>query len=79
MAVPSLMALRIRAYRQAAGWSQSALANRCGIARSTLGAVECGAKRAFGVDCLLRVATALNVSVDSLIRPDVPGRASAED
>jgi len=78
MPVPSLMAQQIRKHRHLAGWSQRELSRRCGIARSALAALECGCKHEFTVGSLLKVANALGVSVDALVRPDAPEPVGVE-
>ena len=72
MPAPTLMATRIREYRHLAGLSQSALSKRCGIARSAIAAAECGSKTGFGVGSLVKIADALGVSIDALVREDAP-------
>ena len=72
MPTPTLMARRIKAYWHLAGLTQRDLSRRCKIARSTLAAVECGSRRGFGIQSLMKLASALNVSVEALAKPDAP-------
>lgn len=56
---------RIRALREAQGWSQEALAHRVGIDRTYVGSVERG-ERNVGVDNIWRIADALGVTAKDL-------------
>lgn len=56
---------RIRAARQARGWSQVELADRAGVTRQLIGAVEAG-RHSPNVAAALAIATALDDSVEAL-------------
>ena len=64
---------RIREARIARGMSQSKLAELSDISLPYMGAVERG-KNQILISTLKRIAEALNVTTDSLIRPDITGR-----
>jgi molybdate-binding protein/DNA-binding XRE family transcriptional regulator len=59
------MANRVRAAREAKGWSQAALAERVGLSRQSIGAIEAG-RATPAVDVALRIATGLERSVEDL-------------
>ena len=62
---------RIRQARMERGMSQMDLAEACGISVPYVSDIERG-KKCFSVDILLRVAQALQVSTDWLLRLDIP-------
>ena len=62
---------RIRRARTALNMSQLELAEVCGISVPYVSDVERG-KKCFSVDILLRIAQALQVSADWLLRLDIP-------
>lgn len=62
---------RIRQVRTARNMSQLELAEICGISVPYVSDVERG-KKCFSVDILLRIAQALQVSADWLLRLDIP-------
>ena len=62
---------RIRQARTARNMSQLELADACGISVPYVSDVERG-KKCFSVDILLRIAQALQVSADWLLRLDIP-------
>ena len=62
---------RIRKARTARNMSQLELADACGISVPYVSDVERG-KKCFSVDILLRIAQALQVSADWLLRLDIP-------
>lgn len=62
---------RIREARSRCGMSQMELAEACGISIPYVSDIERG-KKCFSVDILLRIALALQVSTDWLLRLDIP-------
>lgn len=62
---------RIRAARRKKGMSQAELADKVGISVPYVSDVENG-KKTIGVDIFLRIAEALQVSTDWLLRADIP-------
>lgn len=62
---------RIRESRSRCGMSQMELAEACGISIPYVSDIERG-KKCFSVDILLRIAIALQVSTDWLLRLDMP-------
>ena len=67
----SELGARIRQARSARNMSQMELAEICGISVPYVSDVERG-KKCFSVDILLRIAQALQVSADWLLRLDIP-------
>ena len=63
------IAERITRLREEAGLTQSDLARRCDVDRRLVHAWERGYSRP-GLDTLVRLAEALGVSVDSILRPE---------
>lgn len=63
------MSARIRALREAEGWSQADLAERAGVSRQLVGAVEAG-RHAPNVAAALALARALGRSVEELFADD---------
>ncbi len=62
----SLLAANLRRLRRAQGWSQEQLAERCGLHRTYIGAVERG-ERNISLDNLERLAGALSVPLYHLL------------
>ena len=62
---------RIRTAREAQNITQFQLAEMINISLSHMSNIETGNTN-FGVDILVRLAQALQVSTDALLRPDVP-------
>lgn len=56
---------RVKAYREASGWSQGELARRLGVSRQTINAVETD-KYDPSLPLALRMATLFAVAVDQL-------------
>lgn len=65
----ALVRARIRGLRLARGWSLDALASRCDLSPSTLSRIETGHRRV-ALDQLLRIARALDTSLDQLVEPE---------
>jgi transcriptional regulator with XRE-family HTH domain len=66
---------RVRAARDRAGLTQAELAQRAGVSRALVAAVEAG-RHAPAVDAALRLATALDSTVEALFGPAEPERAA---
>ena len=66
---------RIRKSRQEARISQEELAEYAGISGSYISDIEAG-KRNFSVDVLMKIAEALQVSTDWILRADTPSTAA---
>jgi len=64
---------RIRAERLARGWSQSKLAEKLDISLPYIGAIERG-KSQIMISTLKRISEVLDISTDSLIRPNISDR-----
>ena len=60
------MGMRIRQVRKAKGWSQSALAEKCGISMSFLGHIERGS-RIMSMETFANICMALDVGADELL------------
>jgi transcriptional regulator with XRE-family HTH domain len=61
-----LLAANVRRLRHHSGWSQEQLAERCGLHRTYIGAIERG-ERNVGLDNLERLADALHIPVYALL------------
>ncbi|MDN4185483.1 MAG: LexA family transcriptional regulator [Dehalococcoides mccartyi] len=59
---------KIRSLRDAKNWSQQQLANKTGLSRSLIQALESGRRITPGVDKLVKLASAFNINVDDLYR-----------
>jgi transcriptional regulator with XRE-family HTH domain len=79
MAVPSVqapagqLARSVRAHRQAAGLSLSALAARSGVSKASLSTIEAGTANP-SLETLWRLAAALGLSLGALLGEDEPPR-----
>lgn len=63
---------RIRGARQAAGLSQSELAERCALSVSFLGHIERGSRK-MSLETLVSICEVLNLSADYLLQDELPG------
>ncbi|HEY8546704.1 MAG TPA: XRE family transcriptional regulator [Acidimicrobiales bacterium] len=68
--VEDVVRTRLRSLRTTLGWSLDELAARTNLSPSTISRIETG-KRTIGLDVLVPLATALQVSLDALL--EVPG------
>ena len=59
---------RIKALRERKGWSQSELARRAGVTSQYIVQLESGARKNPSLDVLRKLADALDVKVESLLR-----------
>ena len=66
--VSDLVRRRLKALRNARGLSLDGLGERAGLSPSTISRVETG-KRALGLDVLVALANALDISLDALLDP----------
>jgi len=62
---------RIREERNRKGWSQSKLSEKTSISLPHISDIELGKKR-MKLETFLKIAEALQVSTDTLLRPDIP-------
>lgn len=62
---------RLRAARQARGWTLDELASRAGMSTSTLSRLEAG-KRQAGLELLLPLTRHLGIRIDDLVRAESP-------
>lgn len=69
-AVPATMGKRVAYCRERHGWTQKELAERAGLSVTFLSEIE-NDRRSMGSDVLLRIAEALGVSVDYLLKGEV--------
>ena len=67
---PTMIGLRLKAIRMQRGISQNELSYDARVARSTIGQVEAGLQKRLGLDNLVKLAKALNVTLDQLVQPD---------
>ena len=63
--------VRIKKARLARNINQADLADRAGISVSHMSHIENGTAN-FGIDILIRILEALQISADDLLRPDTP-------
>lgn len=70
---------RIRALREAHGWTQSQLAKRTGgaVSAAAIGHLEVGRRANGRLDTALAIACALGMSIDELLHGDVTVLVSA--
>ncbi|MCO6412323.1 MAG: helix-turn-helix transcriptional regulator [Thiogranum sp.] len=69
-----ILAANVRYLRLLRGWSQEQLAERCGLHRTYIGAIERG-ERNLGLDNLDRLAGALNTTASRMLQdPALPTR-----
>ena len=67
--------MTLRQHRTERGWSQAELAERAGVSRQLVSAVESG-RHEPGVGAALALARALDVAVETLFVADEPQRAA---
>jgi transcriptional regulator with XRE-family HTH domain len=60
---------RIRELRQQKGWSQGDLSNACHLPQATISRIESGAVQHPSTRSLTKIAEALGVPLDAIIRP----------
>ena len=65
------MGYRIKEEREANNMTQEELAERSGVSRTTISALENGTERNTTTQTLLKIAKALNTNIDKLFFPDV--------
>ena len=70
MTEPSIFGRRLKAFRERRGLSQNQLAQRSGVPRPTISSLESGAQLGISLENALKLADALNVTVDMLARSD---------
>ena len=70
MGEPSVLGRRLRAFRMRAGLSQGQLAERSGVPRPTITVVEAGQQASMSIENALKIADALGISLDTLVRGD---------
>ena len=74
MVSPSIFGQRLREARTARGWTQEKLATKSGITAAVISHFETGTRQRASAANLVKLATALSVSVDYLL-----GRTDAVD
>jgi transcriptional regulator with XRE-family HTH domain len=75
----SAFGLNVRRRRRAIRWSESDLASKAGLSRSTVSAVERGKYKSFDMSTAKKLAQALGTTVDDLNHPSlVAGPPTAE-
>ena len=79
MPKPSKLGARIKSFRTKAGLTQGELARRSGVPRQTIGFVEAGIQNSLSLENAVKIARALNVTLDYLAGSldDEPQRAAA--
>ena len=68
MAEPSTLGRRLKAFRELAGLSQNELAAKSGVHRPTISLLERGEQIDVSVSAATRLADALGISLDMLVR-----------
>ena len=71
MAEPGIIGRRLKAWRLRRGLSQNQLWQRSGVPRPTIVAVENGNQASISVENAIKLADALGITVDALVRDDV--------
>jgi putative transcriptional regulator len=66
MAEPSRLGVRIKTFRTRAGLTQVELAKLSGVPRQTIGFVETGIQKSLSLENAMKLARALNITVDYL-------------
>lgn len=64
------MGYRIKEVREKQGLTQTQLAKKSGVSRVTISALENGQERVTTTKTLIKIASAMNVTVDELFRPE---------
>jgi transcriptional regulator with XRE-family HTH domain len=67
----SRLGRRVKRLRERAGMTQHELADRSGVSRTTIANLETGVRPSLLVDNAVRLADALGVSLDLLVRGDI--------
>ncbi len=67
MASPSIFGQRLREARTARSWTQEQLARESGITAAVISHFETGTRQQASADNLVKLATALSISVDYLL------------
>jgi transcriptional regulator with XRE-family HTH domain len=66
MPEPTKLGVRIKTFRTRAGLTQDELARRSGVPRQTIGFVETGIQKSLSLENAIKLAKALNITVDYL-------------
>ena len=74
--IRTVLALNIRRLREEKGYSQDTLADRAGLNRSYIGSIE-RAEHNVGIDNIIKIANALNLTVTDLLKPPFAGEDDA--
>jgi transcriptional regulator with XRE-family HTH domain len=70
MPEPSVLGRRLRAFRQRAKITQQALSAKTGIPRTTIAQVESGLQSTVSLENAIKLADALGITIDALVRGD---------
>ena len=71
MSEPSVFGRRLKAFRLRAGLSQNKLSELSGVPRPTINVVESGQQSGMSMENVVKIADALGISLDLLVRGDV--------
>ena len=66
MPEPTKLGVRIKTFRTRLGMTQDELSRRSGVPRQTIGFVEAGIQKSLSLDNAIKIAKALNITVDYL-------------
>lgn len=71
MDIVKVFGTNVKSYRQALGISQEAFAEKCGLHRTYISAIECH-RRSISLENIQRIADALDVETYKLFLEDIP-------
>lgn len=67
MNIEELMALKVKAFREAKGFTQTELAIKAEVPQSTISDIESGTRKNPGIYTIRKISAALGVSVSDLL------------
>ena len=70
MPEPTVLGRRLKRFREEAGLSQKRLSELSGVPRATIGSVEAGVQDNVSLPSAIRLADALGITIDVLVRGD---------
>lgn len=74
---PTRFGRRLKNFRELAGLSQNRLAKKSGVSRVTITLVESGRQDSMSIENALKIADALEVKLDNLVRGDEKSEMTA--
>ena len=70
MPEPTTLGIRMKRFRERKGFTQYRLSKAAKVPRSTIAAVEAGLQEYVSLPAAMRIADALGITIDSLVRGD---------